>query len=169
MKITVFHANECEKKKCTAYKMEKLNKCNIVHKVNQIPKGAIVLNPFAQKAVSPEDRNIVGTRGIVGLDCSWNKISSSAIFFSLTKYHRSLPFLIAASPVNYGSPCKLSTIEAIAAILYITGFKEKAEYYMNSFKWGHTFLELNFELLEEYSNAKSSVEVVKTQNDFLKQ
>ncbi|MCL2115225.1 MAG: DUF367 family protein [Methanobrevibacter sp.] len=168
MKIIVFHANECDKKKCSGYKMEKLGKCKIVYKINQIPKGAIVLNPFAQKAVSPEDKNIVEKRGIVGLDCSWNKISSSATFFNLSKYHRSLPFLIAASPVNYGSPCKLSTVEAIAAVLYITGFKKKAEDIMNSFKWGHTFIELNFELLEDYSNAKTSIEVVNIQNDFLK-
>ena len=169
MKIIVFHANECDKKKCTAYKMEKLAKCKIVYKLNQIPKGAIVLNPFAQKAVSPEDKNIVEKRGIIGLDCSWNKISSSATFFNLSKYHRSLPFLIAASPVNYGKPCKLSTIEAIAATLYITTFKNEAEDLMNSFKWGHTFIELNFQLLEEYSNAKTSAEVVNIQNDFLEQ
>ena len=169
MKIIVFHANECDKKKCTAHKMEKLGKCKIVYKINQIPKGALVLNPFAQKAVSPKDKDIVEKRGIVGLDCSWNKISSSATFFNLTKYHRSLPFLIAASPVNYGSHCKLSTIEAIAAVMYITGFKDKAEYVMNSYKWGPTFIELNFELLEEYSNAKTSIEVVNIQNDFLNQ
>lgn len=169
MKIFIFQANECDKKKCTAYKMEKLGKCKMVYKINQIPKGAIILNPFAQKAVSPEDKSIVEKRGIVGLDCSWNKISSSATFFNLTKYHRSLPFLIATSPVNYGKPCKLSTVEAIAATLHITGFKEEAKDIMDSFKWGHTFIELNFELLEEYSNAKTSVEVVNIQNDFLRQ
>jgi pre-rRNA-processing protein TSR3 len=169
MKIIVFHANECDKKKCTAYKMEKLGNCKMIYKINQISKGAIILNPFAQKAVSSEDKNIVEKRGIVGLDCSWNKISSSATFFNLTKYHRSLPFLIATSPINYGKPCKLSTVEAIAATLYITGFKNKAENIMNTFKWGHTFIELNFELLEEYSNAKTSVEVVNIQNEFLKQ
>ncbi|MDR2967290.1 MAG: DUF367 family protein [Methanobacteriaceae archaeon] len=169
MKITIFHANECEKKKCTSYKMEKLGKCKLIYKVNQIPKGAIVLNPFAQKSVSLEDKNVVEKRGIIGLDCSWNKISSSATFFNLTKYHRSLPFLIAASPVNYGSPCKLSTVEAIVATLYITDFKDEAKDIINSFKWGHTFIELNFELLEDYSNAKSSKEVVNIQNEFLKQ
>ena len=169
MKITVFHANECDKKKCTAYKMEKLNNCKIVYNINQIPIGAIILNPFSEKSVSPQDKHLLEKRGVVGLDCSWNKVSSSSKFFALTKYHRSLPFLIAASPVNYGKPCKLSTVEAIAATLYITGFKKEAKDIMNSFKWGHTFIELNFELLEEYSNAKTSVEVVNIQNEFLKQ
>jgi len=167
--ITVFHANECDKKKCTAYKMEKLNNCKIVYNINQIPHGAIILNPFSEKSVSPQDKHFVEKKGVVGLDCSWNKVSSSAKFFALTKYHRSLPFLIATSPVNYGKPCKLSTVEAIAATLYIVNFKKEAEDIMNGFKWGPTFIKLNFELLEAYSGVETSEEVVNIQNEFLKQ
>ena len=100
MKVTVFHANECDKRKCTAFKMEKQGKCKIVYKIHQIPRGAVVLNPFSEKAVSYEDRPLVENKGVVGLDCSWNKVSKSASFFSLSKYHRSLPFLIAANPVK---------------------------------------------------------------------
>ena len=33
--------------------------------------------------------------------------------------------------------------------------------------WGHTFLELNHELLEAYSEADTSAEVVRVQNEFL--
>ena len=148
MKITVFHANECDRKKCTTFKMEKLGNCRIVYNINQIPTGALVLNPFANKAVSREDTKMVEKKGIVGLDCSWNKVSKSQKFFSLSKYHRSLPFLIATNPVNYGKPCILSTVEAISATLYITGFKKEASNILNGFKWGHTFLELNGDLLE---------------------
>ena len=127
MKVTVFHANECDRKKCTSIKMEKLGKCKLVYNINKIPSGAVVLNPFAQKAVSYEDYRYVHRRGIVGLDCSWNEVSSSKKFFSLSKYHRSLPFLIATNPVNYGKPCILSTVEAISATLYITRFKDEAK------------------------------------------
>ena len=162
MKVTVFHANECDKKKCTALKMEKQGKCRIVYKIHQIPRGAVVLNPFAEKAVSMEDRPLVEDKGVVGLDCSWNKVSSSSSFFSLSKYHRSLPFLVAANPVNYGKPCILSTNEAVAATLYITGFKDEARYIMDGFKWGHSFIELNFDLLEGYSSVDTSI-----QNDYL--
>lgn len=168
MKIVVFHANECDKKKCTTYKMEKSNKCKVVYKLNHIPKGAIVLNPFAKKAVSPEDKKIVENRGIAALDCSWNKVSSSSTFFNLSKFHRSLPFLIASSPVNYGKPCKLTTAEAISATLYITDFKKEAENILDGFKWGHTFFELNHDLLQAYNHAKTSKDVVSIQNEFLK-
>ena len=115
MRITVFHANECDKKKCTAIKLGKMGKCKIVNNINKIPSGAIVLNPYAEKAVSYEDYRYVQRRGVVGLDCSWNEVSSSKKFFSLSKYHRSLPFLIATNPVNYGKACILSTVEAISA------------------------------------------------------
>lgn len=167
MKIAIFHANECDKKRCTSNKLEKLDKAYLFFNINKIPRGAIVLNPFSEKSVSIEDKKAVKTKGIVGLDCSWNKISSSEKFFSLSKYHRSLPFLIAANPVNYGKPCTLSTVEAISATLYITNFKDEAKEILEGFKWGHTFFELNHELLENYSNAKTSKEVVEVQNDFL--
>ncbi|MDR0911913.1 MAG: DUF367 family protein [Methanobrevibacter sp.] len=168
MKINIFHANECDKKRCTAVKLEKTKRAKMFYHLNQIPRGAIVLNPFSVKAVSIEDKKMVLSKGIVGLDCSWNKVSSSSTFFNLTKYHRALPFLIAASPVNYGKSSTLSTAEAISATLYITGFKNEAKDIMSVFKWGHTFIELNYELLEEYSGASSSAEVVSIQNDFLK-
>ena len=147
--------------------MEKQGKCKIVYKIHQIPRGAVVLNPFSEKAVSYEDRPLVENKGVVGLDCSWNEVTRSKKFFSLSKYHRSLPFLIATNPVNYGKPCILSTVEAISATLYITRFKDEARDLMNGFKWGHTFLELNHDLLEAYSEADTSAEVVRVQNDFL--
>lgn len=167
MRITVFHADECDRKKCTSIKMEKMGKCKLVYDINKIPGGAVVLNPYAEKAVSYEDYRFVQRRGVVGLDCSWNEVSKSKKFFALSKYHRSLPFLIATNPVNYGKPCILSTVEAIAATLYITRFKDEAREMMDGFKWGHTFLELNHDLLEAYSEVDTSAEVVRVQNEFL--
>ena len=167
MKVTVYHAEQCDPKKCTIVKLHKKGKIKVVTKLNMLPRRAIVLDPFSTKSASPEDREIVEENGIVGLDCSWNRIQKSNIMFKGKKYHRSLPFLVAANPTNYGKPCKLSTAEAIAATFYIVGLKDNAVEIMSQFKWGPHFLKLNHELLEAYSSAKTSAEVVKIQNEFI--
>ncbi|MGE4395651.1 MAG: DUF367 domain-containing protein, partial [Methanobacteriales archaeon] len=83
-------------------------------------------------------------------------------------YHRALPYLVAANPTNYGKPFILSTAEALAATFYIIGLKDIAVNIMSSFKWGLHFLDLNRELLEAYSKAKNSREVVKIQEEFMR-
>jgi pre-rRNA-processing protein TSR3 len=81
---------------------------------------------------------------------------------------RCLPILIAGNPVNYGKLTKLTTAEAIAAALYIAGFKKEAEELLSIFTWGHTFFELNSVLLDNYSLAKDSGEIVEMQMRLLK-
>jgi pre-rRNA-processing protein TSR3 len=75
-----------------------------------------------------------------------------------------LPILIAGNPTNYAKATKLSTVEALAGALYIAGFKAEAKKVLSIFTWGHTFLELNADLLETYAAAKDSAEIVKMQS-----
>ncbi len=167
MKVTVYHAEDCDRKKCTAFRMAKQGLFKIIYHLNQIPGGALVLNPFAEKAVSPEDREMVMKNGLVALDCSWKKVDKSSTIFKTYKYHRALPFLIAANPTNYGRPCILSTAEAVAATFYIVGQKDIAEDIMSHLKWGPHFIILNRELLDAYSQAETSREVVRIQDEFI--
>ena len=78
-----------------------------------------------------------------------------------------MPYLIAANPVNYGIPTKLSTVEALSAALYIVGFEEEALMLLSKFSWGPEFVRLNETLLEAYAKASNSSDVVKLQKSFM--
>ena len=72
---------------------------------------------------------------------------------------RKLPPLLAGNPVNYSKLGKLSTVEAIAGAAFIMGFDSMAHDLLGKFKWGHTFYDLNKDLLLDYSEAKSEEEL----------
>ncbi|MDR3222355.1 MAG: hypothetical protein LBT66_01275 [Methanobrevibacter sp.] len=46
-------------------KMEKLNKVKIVYHLNQIPRGAIILNPYSIKVVSSNDKHVIYIKRVV--------------------------------------------------------------------------------------------------------
>ena len=48
------------------------------------------------------------------------------------------------------------------------GEKNVAKYYLNKFSWGHSFIELNQDLLDAYASCKDGKEVIETQNKFIK-
>ena len=120
----------------------------------------VVLSSEATVCVSPADRGIVETFGIAGINCSWNRIDEIPMDkMGKGKNQRILPLLIAANTVNYGKPFKMNTVEAIAACLYIAGFKEDARMILAPFSFGMEFLKLNQEALEAYSTCGSAEEV----------
>lgn len=129
----------------------------------------LVLTPVGKRTVSPEDRPIVENMGVAVVDCSWAKLNETPFERMKSPNPRLLPFLVAANPINYGKPCKLSCVEAIAATLMITGFKQEAVWYLSKFSWGHAFLELNEELLDRYSKCKDSKDVLEVQNKYLEE
>jgi pre-rRNA-processing protein TSR3 len=167
LRIIVYHARQCDPRKCSALKLKRNNFARVVHQARWLPRGAVILNPFSERAFSPADREQVDRKGLAALDLSWKHADDVAKLLSLPGASRCLPYLIAANPVNYGKPTKLSTVEALAAALFIVGFEDKAEKLLSVFKWGSTFLSLNRELLEAYARARDSGEVVRLQELFM--
>lgn len=157
---------EDDPKKCTAAKLVRFGKAREVTVASKVPRGAIVLDPESEKALSGEDAGAAGRYGLLVLDCSWNKLSKFPVIRSGLE-HRALPFLLAANPTNFGKPQRLSSAEALAASLFIMGERAHAEDLMNLFKWGPVFLDINRERLEAYASAKNSTEVVRAQQDML--
>ncbi len=167
VKIVVYHAKQCDPRKCSALKLKRHNLVWIVHQTRKLPRGAVILNPFAMKAFSPADRERIEKKGLVALDLSWKYADDVASFLNLRGASRCLPYLIAANPVNYGKPTKLSTVEALAAALFIARFRETAEKLLSVFKWGSTFISLNKALLEAYLKASDSHDVIEIQKHFM--
>jgi len=124
----------------------------------------LILDPFSEKALSPEDKIF---SSITALDYSWEK-KDQPRFKKGFKTGRCLPYLVAANPVNFGKPTKLSTAEALAACLYILGEKSKALNILSKFTWGETFITLNSEALDAYSGAESSADIIIIQNQFIR-
>lgn len=168
MELVVYNARECDPKKCTAMRLHRFGKIQMVFQSQELPESAIFLNPFAEQALSREDAEIARSHGLVALDCSWKQIEQiSRIRARMVP--RALPYLVAANPTHYGRPTTLSTAEALAAALFILGDEARAKEVLNIFKWGPTFLELNREPLEAYAHAKDSTEVVALQRQFMSQ
>jgi len=132
--------------------------------LHAIPKGSIVLSPFAEKALSPDDIRYA-RHGLVVMDLTWTNIDE----FPRPKgtNDRALPYMLASNPINWGKPMELNSAEAVMASLFILGEREQAETFLGRFNWAPEFMRLNGELLEEYSSAKDSTEVVRIQNEYI--
>jgi len=167
--IYVYHLDDDDPKKCTAQKMKKFDLANIVTHMEELPRGGILLDPYAEKAISREDREAVMDFGLVAIDCSWE--NAEEVFRKAVKNRklssRALPFLMAVNPVNYGKPFKLTTLEALAGALCIMGWVEDGEKLLNIYNWGKSFIPMNREPLKDYSKAKTSAEVAKAQENFI--
>ena len=140
-KIYCVHYNECDPRKCTALKLKKLNLLKVIKNFEGIVRKSITLNPFAQKDLTLNDRELVLKYGLTVIDCSWKNTLKLA---KLDRgNYRKLPSLIAANPINYGKWGKLSSVEALAAGLYITNFNDYGDLLLSKFSWGIQFKDLN--------------------------
>lgn len=164
-KLFLIDFKECEKKRCSAQKLVKLNKIKLVKR----PFTGITLSPYGQKSLTKHDLKIVRESGLATIDCSWNKIDEerakmNKIFSG--KNTRYLPFLVAANSINYGRPMKLNNLEAYLAGLAILGMEEEAIQLTEGFDYGLTFLELNGDLLEAYKECNTEEEQKKISDKY---
>ena len=160
MDLHVRYAGDDDPEKCTARKLARFDRVELHHSARATPRG-LVLDPHAETALSPAD----DPDRLVALDCSWETATEER--FALGGPRRALPFLVAANPVNYGRPFRLTTVEAFAGALSIIGERERAADLLELFTWGHTFLELNDEPLRRYADCADSAAVVAVQNEYL--
>ncbi len=167
LRLVVYHVSQDDPKKNTARKVARFEMAELVDRVNRIPRGALLLDPFAEQALSPADRADAERCGVVALDCSW-KLAEEVFPEARSRAQpRALPYLLATNPVNYGKAFQLSTVEALAAACWILGERPQAEALMSKFGWGHTFVETNANPLNDYASSRNSAEVLRHQAEYL--
>ncbi|MEM4552969.1 MAG: DUF367 family protein [Ignisphaera sp.] len=166
IKIYVVTKGEDNPDMCTGEKLIRRGLAKRLTNLRQLPDCAIVLNPFAYTYIKYSDRILLEKCGLVAIDVSWKR---GIEFLKIMKrgVHRVLPVLIAANPTNYGKPFKLSTVEAIAGALYITGYSDYADTILKHFRWGEQFIEINRAKLEKYSQAENDEEIEIIQMELL--
>jgi len=164
IRILVHDKCQCDPKKCTAKRMIRYGLAKSVT-VTSIPRGSVILSPFAEQALSPADRTHAERHGIVVMDLTWTNINEFPRPKGMNE--RALPYLVASNPVNWGRPMELNSAEAVAAALMILGEKEQARAFLQRFAWGEEYLRINGEMLSDYSEAKDSTDIIRIQNEYL--
>ncbi|MDA4130431.1 MAG: DUF367 family protein [Thaumarchaeota archaeon] len=163
-RVLTVELREDDPSKCTSAKMRKFRLARSIP-TKAIPGDAIVLSPFASESILKTDRDAVQSRGLVVVDCSW--VNAIDVFKTrLRGTMRRLPTLMAGNPTNYSKLNSLSSLEATAGALYITGFRSYATRLISLYKWGSTFLTLNENALNDYSEANSQEEMQNLEVDY---
>ncbi len=160
MQVQVLMLRQDDPKKCTAAKLVKFK---LAKNIRTTLPTTLLLDPFAHKTLLRSDTVLVDS--ITGIDCSW-EVAEKTFSRKLLGIARKLPPLLAGNPVNYSKLSKLTTVEAISGALFIMGFESLALELLDKFKWGHTFYELNKDLLNDYSKANSEEEINSIINEY---
>ena len=153
MQINVLMFNQDDPKKCTAAKLVRFG---LAKKITALRSKTALLHPFAADTLLNSEKHKF--HSITAIDCSWNK-AEEMFQKNYSGIPRKLPPLLAGNPVNYSRINKLTTVEALASAAFILGNKELCSDLLAKFNWGHTFLELNENLLNDYQNSQSEDDV----------
>lgn len=167
VRLYVYMMKQDNPKKCTSAKLKRFRLARRLSNLSRIGRETIVLNPVAVDIFSSRDKDSMLRGGLIVIDCSWNRVEEVFVR-RFPGRNRRLPLLIAANPINYGHLSKLSSIEALAAALYIAGFKAQAERLMTLYKWGEGFIALNRELMDDYNLARNELDVLRIEEAYFK-
>ncbi|MCI4330404.1 MAG: DUF367 domain-containing protein [Thermoplasmata archaeon] len=126
----------------------------------------VLLDPRSPVPLSAEDSSRAVRGGLLGVDCSWNRLDDrggypdAAPWLAQLRTRRRLPLLLAGNPQHYGRLGELNTVEALSAGLFLLGETERARSILSGFGGGEAFFELNRNPLASYASAKTPAEML---------
>src|SRR3989442_20876 len=125
MRAQVLMYKQDDPAKCTAAKLVRFG---LAEPIKFIRPHTLVLDPFCNIVLSNQDRSLF--KSVCAIDCSWEKGIDTLLKGKTLKNglcRRRLPALLAGNPVNYCKLSKLTSAEALAASLYIIGWRHMSE------------------------------------------
>ncbi|ARD85559.1 hypothetical protein FAD_1719 [Ferroplasma acidiphilum] len=161
-KIFYVYLSQDDPKKSTMKKLERYGLA-IEIPLNKI-YNKLYLTPYSDNFLLNSNRILFEDKGIVVIDGSWNRINT--IENIKGKNGKKLPLLLPVNPVNYGKPGKLSSLEALAAALYIMGYSELAGDVISKYSWAQNFIKTNINPLNDYMKCNSDEECIQVQDSY---
>ena len=159
-------------KACTGRKLLRARWATEAHADRPLPFDPLLLDPRDDRPLCPADRPRARSVGVLGVDCSWNRLSARGGYPHLggwidrVRERRRLPFLLAGNPQHYGRLGELNTAEAFAAALWVLGERDRAQNLLQGFTGGQAFFALNREPLESYAAAADAEGVRSAEREF---
>lgn len=163
--IGMWDFDQCDPRKCSGKKLSRMGLMKEL-RIGQRFQG-IVMSPKGTAVVCPNDRELVERAGVAVVECSWARLDEIPFAKIRSPHERILPYLVAANPVNFGKPYKLTCVEAIAAALYITSQDKVADRLLSKFSWGHSFMKMNAPIIERYKVCTDVESVLKVQQEIM--
>lgn len=168
--LHIIHLEQDDPKKCTARKLAARDLATLHFNTRRPPRRGYLLDPAAGIILGPDDLPMIEKgAALVALDCSWKRLTESLkqVKSSSPRLEgRTLPLVLAANPVSWGKPGRLSTVEALAMCLVLLNKEDQAKRILRPFSWGEQFLILNAEPLAAYKEAESRQHLIDLQWEF---
>ncbi len=168
--LHIIHLDQDDPKKCTARKLAARDLATLHFDTRRPPRRGYLLDPSAGTILGPDDLPLIEKgAALVALDCSWKQLDESLIKIRKSSPRlegRTLPLVLAANPISWGKPGRLSTVEALAVCLVLLDKEEQAKRILKPFSWGEQFFVLNAEPLLAYKGAETREKMVDIQWEF---
>jgi pre-rRNA-processing protein TSR3 len=172
VRLLLLFAGEDRPKACTGRRLVARRLAEAVGPGRAPRPAPVLLDPRSNVPLSGRDAAVARRGGLLGVDCSWNRLDQRGGYPDLAPWlsqiptRRRLPFLLAGNPQHYGRLGELNTAEAMAAGLYLLGEPERARKILSGFGGGEAFFDLNREPLQSYATAADADELLREERSY---